>query len=126
VIGIGINVNGRPEDFPDDLRQLATTIRHETGNVVDRNRLMAQLLIELESCLDAFLSGGADAVAFAYRRRCATLGKTVKAVLADGTEYVGLAQAIEEDGSLIVLQPPLGSSPARTRQLRAADIMHLR
>jgi BirA family biotin operon repressor/biotin-[acetyl-CoA-carboxylase] ligase len=126
VIGIGINVNGRPEDFPDDLRQLATTIRHETGNVVDRNRLMAQLLIELESCLDAFLSGGSDAVAFAYRRRCATLGKTVKAVLADGTEYVGLAQAIEEDGSLIVLQPPLGSSPARTRQLRAADIMHLR
>ena len=44
VIGIGINVNGEPEDFPEELRGTATTIRRETGSFIDRNRLLAQLL----------------------------------------------------------------------------------
>ena len=126
VIGIGINVNGALEDFPDDLRPFATTIRHETGGVIDRNRLMAHLLIELESSLERFLSCGADALTIAYRRRCTTIGKAVKAVLADGTEYMGVAEGIEEDGSLILLQQAVGASPPMTRKLRAADIVHLR
>jgi len=126
IIGIGVNVNGVPEDFPDDLRHIATTIRHETGGFIDRNRLAAQLLIELESCLEEFLSRGSESIALAYRRRCTTIGKTVKAVLADGKEYIGVADAIEQDGSLTLVQPSLGTSPPTVRQLRAADIMHLR
>ena len=126
VIGIGINVNGVPEDFPDELRHIVTTIRHETGGFIDRNRLAAQLLIELESCLEEFLSRGSESIALAYRRRCTTIGKTVKAVLADGKEYIGVADAIEQDGSLTLVQPSLGTSPPTVRQLRAADIVHLR
>ena len=126
VIGIGINLNGIPEDFPDELRHIATTLRHETGAFIDRNRLAAQLLIELESCLEEFLSRGSEFIALAYRRRCTTIGKTVKAVLADGKEYVGVADAIEQDGSLTLVQPSLGTSPPTVRQLRAADIVHLR
>ena len=126
VIGIGINVNGVPEDFPDELRHIATTIRHETGGFIDRNRLAAQLLIELESCLEEFLSRGSESIALAYRRRCTTIGKTVKAVLADGKEYIGVADAIDQDGSLSLVQPSLGTSPPTVRQLRAADIVHLR
>jgi BirA family biotin operon repressor/biotin-[acetyl-CoA-carboxylase] ligase len=126
VIGIGINLNGIPEDFPDELRHIATTLRHETGAFIDRNRLAAQLLIELESCLEEFLSRGSDFIALAYRRRCTTIGKTVKAVLADGKEYIGVADAIEQDGSLTLVQPSVGTSPPTVRQLRAADIVHLR
>ena len=122
VIGIGINVNGASEDFPDELRPIATTLRHETGGFIDRNRLVARLLVELESCLETFLSLGSEPIALAYRRRCATIGKTVKAVLADGQEYIGVAQGIEQDGSLtLALQ-----STSTVRQLRAADIVHLR
>ena len=127
VIGIGINVNGTPEDFPEELQPLATTIRHETGGLVDRNRLIAQLLIELESCIDEFLSRGSEAIALAYGARCATIGKTVKAVLADGREHIGIAQAIQKDGSLTLVEPSEGtSSKPAIRQLRAADIVHLR
>lgn len=127
VIGIGINVNGSTEDFPDELRPLATTIRHETGSLVDRNRLAAQLLIELESCIDEFLSRGSETIALAYERRCVTIGKTVKAVLADGKEHIGIAQAIQKDGSLTLVERSegTGSKPA-IRQLRVADIVHLR
>jgi BirA family transcriptional regulator, biotin operon repressor / biotin---[acetyl-CoA-carboxylase] ligase len=126
VIGIGINVNGALEDFPDELRHIATTIRHETRAFIDRNRLVAQLLHELESCLEKFLSHGSEPIALAYRRRCITIGKTVKAVLADGNECIGMAEAIEQDGSLRLVQQTSPGTAPEIRQIRAADIVHLR
>ena len=100
VIGIGINVNGERASFPRGLRDVATSIRQETGREVDRHRLLVRLLEELELCLEEFLTRGIDRLAVEYRRRCTTLGKTVKAVLADGNEYVGTAEGIGDDGSL--------------------------
>ena len=128
VVGLGINVNGVPEDFPEDLRGMATTLRHESGGFIDRNRLIAQVLQELESCLEEFLQRGRERIALAYRRRCTTIGRTVKALLADGTECIGVAQAIDLDGSLTLVQPSLKGNRAApvVRQLRAADIVHLR
>lgn len=128
VVGLGINVNGAPEDFPEDLRGMATTLRHESGGYIDRNRLIAQVLQELESCLEEFLQRGRERIALAYRRRCTTIGRTVKALLADGTECIGVAKAIDLDGSLTLVQPSLKGNRAApvVRQLRAADIVHLR
>lgn len=127
VIGIGINVNGERASFPRGLRDVATSIRQETGQEVDRHRLLVRLLEELEVCLEEFLGHGIERLALAYRRRCTTLGKTVKAVLADGNEYVGTADSIGDDGSLTVLQEPARPGvPFEVRHLRAADITHLR
>jgi BirA family biotin operon repressor/biotin-[acetyl-CoA-carboxylase] ligase len=124
VIGIGINVNGGRQDFPEDLQETATTIEEQIGRVVDRNRLVSRLLYGIESCLDEFLARGSVTIAPAYRRRCVTIGKTVKAVLSDGTECIGVVQGIAEDGSLSLIEHT--SPTATVRQLRAADIIHLR
>jgi BirA family biotin operon repressor/biotin-[acetyl-CoA-carboxylase] ligase len=127
VVGIGINVNGATRDFPGELREIATTIRQETGRVIDRNQLVAQVLDDLESCLEEFLLHGVERVALAYGRRCTTIGKTVKAVLADGKECIGVAQGINQDGSLSLMDPSETRHPAAAvRQLRVADIVHLR
>ena len=128
IIGIGLNVNGDRNDFPQDLRQTATTVRHETGRLIDRNRLLAQLLHELEECVEEFEARGSERVALAYQRRCCTLGKTVRVTLTDGEEFVGVAEAIGRDGSLRVAQRslPTDGRPPVIRQLRVADIIHLR
>ena len=128
VVGIGLNVNGKREDFPDELRNTGTSLREETGAFVDRNRLVAQLLVALAARVEDLSSMGSEATAVAYRRRCATIGKTVKAVLADGNEYIGIAEAIGDDGSLrLVHASPSGTNQGRViRQLRAADIVHVR
>jgi BirA family biotin operon repressor/biotin-[acetyl-CoA-carboxylase] ligase len=127
VVGIGINVNGARADFPEELQDIATTIRHEAGQAIDRNRLVAQWLQELESCLDEFLAGGSERIALAYRRRCATIGKTVKAMLADGKEWIGVVQGVNQDGSLsLVESSATGPATPAVRQVRAADIVHLR
>jgi biotin-(acetyl-CoA carboxylase) ligase len=78
--------------------------------------------------MEEFLSLGREPLALAYRERCATIGKTVKAVLADGNECVGTAEAIAEDGSLTLVQASQAGTdqPPVIRQLRAADIVHLR
>jgi len=56
-----------------------------------------------------------------------TLGKAVKAVLADEKEYVGRAEGIADDGSLtMVHEPARPGGRSAVRQLRAADITHLR
>ena len=128
IIGLGLNVNGRRADFTPDLQDLVTTIHEETGRQTDRNRLLAAFLMELEQCLDEWLSRGFERIAQAYQRRSATIGKTVKALLADGTEFVGQAETIGGDGSLKIIQRPLpadGRAP-EFRLLRAADIIHLR
>jgi len=128
VIGIGLNINGERNDFPDELRETATTIRHEAGSFIDRNRLLAQLLYELEACLDEYAQRGFERLALAYGRRCSTIGKTVKATLADGKELVGLAEAIGKDGSLTLVQRAVSGDERapKIQQLRAADIVHLR
>ena len=128
VIGIGLNINGERNDFPEDLRETATTIRHETGHPVERNRLLAKFLYELEACVEEFESRGSERVALAYQLRCSTIGKTIKATLTDGKEFVGLAEGIEQDGALRVIQRPLPTDgrPPDIQHLRVADIVHLR
>lgn len=128
VIGMGINVNGMRTDFPEELQESATSIRQETGGPIDRNRLVAQLLSGLESRMKELLSAGREPLARAYRRRCATIGRTVKALLADGNECIGTAEAVAEDGSLTLVQASASGTNQTpvVRQLRAADIVHVR
>jgi len=52
----------------------------------------------------------------------------VRATLTDGKEFIGLAEGIEQDGALRVIQHPLptdGRLPD-IHHLRVADIVHLR
>ncbi|HKY70441.1 MAG TPA: biotin--[acetyl-CoA-carboxylase] ligase [Nitrospira sp.] len=126
VIGIGINVNGARTDFPEEFQNIATTIRQETGQAIDRNRLVARWLQELESCLDEFLARGSERIGPAYRRRCTTIGRTVKALLADGKEWIGVVQGVNQDGSLNLLESGTGGATPAVRQVHAADIVHLR
>lgn len=128
VIGIGINVNMDHDDWPTDLRDSATSIWQERRIIVDRNRLLAQLLLDLEQCLDELVVHGTSRLAQAYYQRCSTIGLTIRATLANGDTIVGLADGIGQDGSLRVrLQATHpGSGPPEIIQLRVADILHLR
>lgn len=47
VVGIGLNVNHTPTDFPEELRGRATSLAMITGSVVDRNAVASALLAEL-------------------------------------------------------------------------------
>lgn len=52
VVGVGLNVNARREDFPAALALTATSLREETGHVLDRAALFCRLLQHLEHVLE--------------------------------------------------------------------------
>lgn len=51
VIGIGVNCNNASEDFPPELREVATSLYLETGKRVQRAALAAALIEELDQAL---------------------------------------------------------------------------
>jgi len=128
IIGIGINVNVDHNDWPADLRDSATSIWQERKIVVDRNRLLAQLLLELEQCHDELVIHGTNRIAVAYYQRCSTIGHTVRATLGNGDIVVGLAEGIGQDGSLRVRPQATqsGSGMQEIVHLRVADIIHVK
>lgn len=120
VVGFGINVNGRIEDFPEALRAGATSLHQETQQFFDRNILIADMFNRLESWYDDVESGRFDRIRQAYAEACATLGRDVQVTCMDGTTIQGTATAIGQDGALLV------STVRQTVEIRAADVQHLR
>ncbi|HMS83722.1 MAG TPA: biotin--[acetyl-CoA-carboxylase] ligase [Nitrospira sp.] len=128
VIGIGLNVNVPSLSFPEELRPIAASLIEAVPQPIDRNRLLAQLLWELEQCLDELQSHGSRRLRQAYMTRCATLGRQVKILFAGDQRLRGTAETLSADGALQV-RPLSASSRAQAPALidvRAADVIHLR
>ena len=100
VTGIGINVNNRPEDFPEELRGIAASLFGETGKTVCRAELAAALIRELDRMRAAFPQGK-EAYLERYRRDCAVLGRRIR-ILSPEKEETATAVAVGDDFSLCV------------------------
>ena len=61
VLGIGINANIPEAEFPDGVDTPPTSLLVVTGEVVDRARLLAEVLLELERGYDAWVSEASGA-----------------------------------------------------------------
>jgi BirA family transcriptional regulator, biotin operon repressor / biotin---[acetyl-CoA-carboxylase] ligase len=61
VLGIGINVNVPEDELPVDVGTPATSLLVESGRSIDRARLLAALLEQLEARYNAWVSVNADA-----------------------------------------------------------------
>ncbi len=128
IIGIGLNVNVPALSFPEELRPIAASLIESAPHPIDRNRLLAQLLWELEQCLDELQCYGSARLRQAYLARCATLGRRVKILFADDQHMLGTAETLSADGALQVR--PLSASPrphsSALIDVHAADVIHLR
>jgi len=93
VIGIGLNVGTAAEDFPDELRGVATSLFSETGVDPGVEPVLAEVLARLEQQL----AKGAQDVLEAWRSRDRLLGRVVRW---DGGE--GTAAGIDASGALLV------------------------
>jgi len=101
VVGIGVNLNAGRDDFPEELRDQATSLALERGQPVPRALFAAALLALLEQWLDRHAEEGFEAVRGAWRERSATLGREVRVDL-DGGEIAGVAEDLDGSGALLV------------------------
>lgn len=100
VIGIGVNCNHRETDFPEELRQKATSLYLETGQPVDRNQMAARLMEALFRLSEDMLAKKAQWME-QYARDCITLGRPVKILRRDEVRRA-MAMGIDENGALLV------------------------
>lgn len=99
VIGIGINV--RNHEFPDELRDIATSIEAETGKIINRNTLCGEILSRLEYYLDNIEK---KEHLDEYRRRELLTGNYITANM--GNEKIeGIAEGIDDNANLILKLP---------------------
>ena len=103
LLGIGINVNLRMEQFPAEIANMATSLQVALGREVSRAKLIAEVLNEFERLYEDFLlTRDFKPVMEDYRRLSLTLGRHVRMV-GRGTEYTGTALYFDEDGALVIL-----------------------
>jgi BirA family transcriptional regulator, biotin operon repressor / biotin---[acetyl-CoA-carboxylase] ligase len=119
VIGLGVNVNARREDFPEELRDEATSLLIERGEPSPRALFAAACLTGLEAWVDAHAEEGFAPIRAAWRERSSTLGREV-VVRADGREIAGIAEDIDEQGALLV------RTAAGLERILAGDVQLLR
>ena len=98
IIGIGINCLQNSEDFPPELREMATSIAMHTKRC-DPAALAAALIRRLQQ-MDGQLYERKQIMA-SYKARCVTLGKEVSWMAGD-TLHHGTALDLDENGGLVL------------------------
>ncbi len=100
VTGIGINVN--MEEFPKEVRPVATSLLLETGSKVRRSPLIASILESFEAYYEQFMvQGDLSGLKSVYNQYMVNAGREVK-ILESSGDYTGKALGINEKGELLV------------------------
>lgn len=118
VLGIGVNV-AWPDGFPGELAGTAASL-DQLGASVAPQALAVAILLRLEARGRLVERRSVDAMISDYRRRCVTIGRRVRVEL-PGSELLGVAVDVADDGSLSVLD-----EQGRTRAVHSGDVVHLR
>jgi BirA family transcriptional regulator, biotin operon repressor / biotin---[acetyl-CoA-carboxylase] ligase len=101
ILGIGVNVNLNPGDFPSELRGLATSLKAELGKPVSRPELALAILRELDLDYARIISGQFATVADEFEQYCTTIAHDV--VIRTGERQIrGCAESLGEDGALLL------------------------
>jgi BirA family transcriptional regulator, biotin operon repressor / biotin---[acetyl-CoA-carboxylase] ligase len=120
VVGIGLNVAAAPPDEPG-----ATCLAAEGAPDADRAAVLVTLLTRLVEREAAWRDDGGDADSSGlradYRAACASLGSEVRVELPGGMVTTGVAEDVDRDGRLLVLD-----GTGTRRAIAAGDVVHLR
>ena len=101
ILGIGVDVNLAANEFPADLRKIATSLRIETSRPVSRAELAVHILRELDRDYARICAGEFTAVADEWEAHCTTIGRDVT-VQIGGRKLRGRAESLDDDGALLL------------------------
>ena len=101
VVGIGINVNNSIEDFPEELRNIATSVFIETSKKLKRNILVAEILNNFEKLYIDLNNNDFSKSLDICRKNSYVIGKEINLIKNQETK-VAKAIDINEAGELVV------------------------
>ena len=98
IIGMGVNINFDPGEYPD-ISDIATSLQRELGHPIPRLHLLTAIMGEMEELYLAIKQGGS--VREEWASFLDTLGNQVRVAWGEQV-YEGYAQSVDEDGSLVL------------------------
>ena len=103
VAGVGVNTNhNSPEEFPEEIRETATSLKIEAGTSINRAGLLERILARFEENYDDFVQvQDLSTLREAYQAHLINMDAQVL-VLDPAGEYTGISRGISETGELIV------------------------
>jgi BirA family biotin operon repressor/biotin-[acetyl-CoA-carboxylase] ligase len=101
ILGIGVDVNLDSSDLPQELHSIATSLKIERNQPVDRPALAAGILRELDAVYARITHDQFDAVADEWEAQCSTLGRDVQIQVGDRVVR-GRAESLDRDGALLL------------------------
>ncbi|MDD1763008.1 MAG: biotin--[acetyl-CoA-carboxylase] ligase [Methanothrix sp.] len=120
VVGVGINLNVEPKDFPPELREKAISLREHLGRPVSRAAFFLTLLRRFREAYGLLAAGKGERLLKEWRLRSTVLGRQVRIRQGDRTLF-GQALDVDAQGALLV-RTDWGFTEAVT----AGDVENLR
>jgi BirA family biotin operon repressor/biotin-[acetyl-CoA-carboxylase] ligase len=99
LVGIGVNVNVEPSEFPPDVAATATSLRAAVGRPIDRVGFAVRLLAAFEARYGRFLAGGFAAIRPAFDATAFLTGREVRVTGPEGP-VAGRVLGVDDDGAL--------------------------
>lgn len=119
VVGIGINVQHKIDDFPAELQKTATSLALAAQRTIDRMDFLTTFLTEFETGYFRFLSEGLAPTIEPYTRRCNLIGCLIDAMVGQKT-INGRAIRIDPTGALVL------AADGREIALMAGEVIRVR
>ena len=117
VIGTGINVNIQKAEFPEHLKDIATSIEVMNGGPVNRVYFFQKVLEAFDKIYETILREGFNPIIEKWKKYALARGQNVKVVEAgSGNTFYGTVKGLAKDASLII------STPDGERRVMAGDV----
>jgi len=117
VLGIGLNVNAEAGDMAEEIRELASSLRIETGRRWPRAEVFRKVTAKLEESL-ALAERDPSALLEKWESLAEALGREVRAETPAGVIF-GKAIGVGDDGALRLLETASG----KERRIVAGDVI---
>lgn len=101
IAGVGIGVNLEPDDYPPELRNVATSLFIEAGYRIDRVELLCRFLLEWEQLYALYHEQGFAPIKLLWEALSVSLHKPIRCQTAQGL-VDGYAEGIDELGALAI------------------------
>lgn len=101
LVGIGIDVNIDEKDIPDEIQNIATSVKKETNIELNRAEIMREFFKTFEDLYEEFKIDNFKYIVSEWRRLSSTTGNRVK-VYKDGKAVIADAVGITNNGALII------------------------
>ncbi len=120
IVGIGINVNMDMNEFPGDIREIATSFKNETGKTYSRENIISEILSEIDRWYLRLKKMDRETILSSWKQLTSTLGREVM-VMAGRETWKGFAESVDDEGMLILRLPS-----GETKKISSGDLKILR